>query len=183
MTIIIASVAAVVVLAVMIGVFATINNNKTGDQKTKTPTTVVQTDTTPTPEATPTPKAEQVDPTAASIITGIQTSSAVDEDTFSATNPTTSFTTDDYVYVVFQLDVSNVEQKNGIYGYVQVKYYEDGKVSKSGKLDIDQNSDAGYFYIQYDNPTNNGKAELYWCTKSDCSDAKLAQTVAFIVTD
>jgi hypothetical protein len=41
--------------------------------------------------------------------------------------------------------------------------------------------DHGYFSVQLYTAAT-GKVELYWCTQSNCSDAKLANVVTFTVS-
>jgi hypothetical protein len=119
------------------------------------------------------PTSGQVDPNAAKIITSAQTSSGVDSDG----NPTdnqTSFDVGDDVYISFD--------STGQAGYVQLALYRDGSYDiKSDPLQLTDGEPGGYFPVTVNNP-GQFVAALYWCNKSDCSDAALGQLVNFTVS-
>ncbi len=152
---------------------------------TSTPTTTTgtatTTDTTPAPttgstpaSSTTGPSGQTIVPAAAAIITDAQSTSSIDSK-YKPTNPTTTFKVNQTVYITFNLHLT---QK----GYAEVKWYVDGSFGKSRILPL-QSLDYvdAYFSETYLTPAN-GTAELYWCTKSDCSDAELAAVVNFTVT-
>jgi hypothetical protein len=140
-----------------------------------TPTTAI----TPTPIVTPTtgetvPSAAQIDPAAAAIITKAQTASAIDSNDF-PTHVTSNFAVGQTVYVTFNLAT------NGQSGYVEAKFYLDGNYGKNDILTVKPSYDHGYFGVPY-NRAATGTIGLYWCTQSNCSDAKLATFVTFTVS-
>ena len=58
------------------------------------------------------------------------------------------------------------------------------KMGSNSQLDsftILQLTTVGYFSRTFAN-SGDGVAEIYWCTKADCSDEKLAQIVKFTIT-
>jgi hypothetical protein len=143
-----------------------------------TATAAPSTATTPTPVVTPTtgattPSGAQIDPAAAAIITKAQTSSAIDSNDF-PTRVTSNFTVGQNVYVTFNLAT------NGQSGFTEAKLYSNTTFIGNKILTIQSNFDHGYFTASL-NQASTGTVELYWCTQSDCSDAKLATSVNFNV--
>jgi len=119
------------------------------------------------------PSGQTINTTAAAIITGPQTSSAIDNN-FAPTKPTTTFTAGQDVYVTFNIS------SNGQDGYIEAKWYQNGQHLSTRQLHHSASNDVGYFSKTFTN-SGDGIAELYWCTKADCSDEKLAQVVKFTV--
>ena len=156
------------------------SNNSTTNNVTPTATTASSTATTATtPAVTPTsgsnsPSGAQIDPAAAAIITKAQTSSAIDSNDF-PTHVTSNFGVGQNVYVTFNLTT------NGQSGYAEAKLYSDKTFVGNKILTIQSNFDHGYFTASL-NQASTGTVELYWCTKSDCSDDKLATFVTFTVS-
>lgn len=152
----------------------------TTNSGTPTATTASSTATTATtPAVTPTsgstsPSGKQIDPAAAAIITKAQTSSAIDSNDF-PTHVTSNFGVGKNVYVTFHLTT------NGQSGYTEAKLYSDTTFVGNKILTIQSNFDHGYFTATL-NQASTGSVELYWCTKSDCSDGKLATFVSFTVS-
>ncbi len=139
-----------------------------------TPTTSI----TPTTAVTPTtggttPSGAQIDPAAAAIITKAQTASAIDSNDFPS-QLTSNFTVGQNVYVTFNLVT------NGQSGYTEAKLYSNTTFVGNKILTIQSNFDHGFFTVTL-NQASTGTVELYWCTQSDCSDAKLATFVTFTV--
>jgi hypothetical protein len=152
------------------------STNNTSNTVTPTATTA---STTATPAVTPTagttvPSGAQIDPAAAAIITHAQTSSAIDSN-FLPTHVTSNFSAGQNVYVTFNLTTK------GQSGYAEAKLYSDTTSVGNKILTIQSNFDHGYFTASL-NQASTGTVELYWCTKSDCSDAKLATFVTFTVS-
>jgi hypothetical protein len=156
------------------------SKNNTTNTATPTATTASSTATTSTtPAVTPTsgatsPSGTAIDPAAAAIITKAQTSSAIDSNDF-PTNITSNFAVKQNVYVTFNLTT------NGQSGYTEAKLYSDKTYVGNKILTIQSNFDHGYFTATI-NQASIGTVELYWCTKSDCSDSKLATFVTFTVS-
>ena len=151
------------------------NTNTVPPTATAVPSTAT---TSITPAATPTagastPSGAQIDPAAAAIITKAQTASAIDSNDF-PTTMTSNFKVGQTVYVTFNLTTI------GQSGYTEAKFYFDSTYVKNNILTVNQTYDHGYFSIPY-NQAGTGTVELYWCTQSDCSDAKLATSVTFNV--
>jgi zinc-ribbon domain len=145
---------------------------------TSTPTVSTASPTPTTPAVTPTTQAQvpsgaTIDPTAAAIVTKAQTSSAIDSNYF-PTKVTNSFTVGQTVYVTFNLAT------NGQSGYTEAKLYSGTSYVGNKILTVQSNFDHGYFTVTL-NQASTGTVELYWCTQSDCSDAKLATFVTFNV--
>jgi hypothetical protein len=138
-----------------------------------TATAIVATATTITNTPTP-PPAKTIDPAAAAIIKNPQTSSAIDNN-LAPTKPTSTFATGKDVYVTF--DISS----NGQDGYIEAKWYQNGQQVSTRQFHHSASNDVGYFSRTFAN-SGDGVAEIYWCTKADCSDEKLAQIVKFTVT-
>ena len=182
-------VAIVLIVVVLVCVGASVfiyEAAKTGiSTVTATVTAAVSTETSiPTTEATATtstssssPSGQAIDPTAAGIITNIQMASAVDTNTAVATKLATTFAPQQTVYATVSLNM------NGQTGYAQAKWYGNGALIRSSVvLNINSASDTNaYFYFSYTSATQ-GAVEIYWCTQSDCSDAKLAATTTFTVS-
>jgi hypothetical protein len=145
---------------------------------TNTPTVTTASPTPTTPAVTPTTQAQvpsgaTIDPTAAAIITKAQTTSAIDSNDF-PTKVTNNFTVGQNVYVTFNLAT------NGQSGYTEAKLYSNTTYVGNKILTVQSNFDHGYFTVTL-NQASTGTVELYWCTQSDCSDAKLATFVTFNV--
>jgi hypothetical protein len=165
---------ALVVLLVaggIIAIFATRNNSQ-GNVSTPTATTAPSTSPTSTTSGV-SPSGSQVDPTAAAIITNPQTASAVDSN-YLPTTVTNNFSIRQTVYVTFHLNT------NGQTGYAQAKLYSDTTYVGNKILTVQTGYDHGYFSVEL-NTAATGTVELYWCTQSNCSDAKLATLVTFHV--
>ncbi len=122
------------------------------------------------------PSGKSVVSSAAAILHNPQTSSDVDKD-YNPKNVTSTFTTSQSVYLTFDIDSGNND------GYVQAKWYADGQIVSTKSFTHSHTNNFGFFSRGYTSPTSNGAAELYWCTKADCSDAQLAQVVHFTVTN
>lgn len=120
------------------------------------------------------PSGSPIDPTSATIISNAQTASAVDSNAL-PTNVTSNFSVRQTVYVTFNLHT------NGQAGYAQAKLYGDTTYVGNKILAVQSGYDHGYFSLEL-NKAATGTVELYWCTQSDCSDAKLATIVTFHVS-
>ena len=168
----------VLVLLVVGGGFLVIRAASSGSNtNTVTPTATGASSTTPAAthtSGTTTPSGAQIDPAAAAIITKAQTSSAIDSNDFPS-HVTSNFTVKQNIYVTFNLAT------NGQSGYTEAKLYSDTTFLGNKILTIQSNFDHGYFTASF-NQAATGTVELYWCTQSDCSDAKLATFVMFTVS-
>lgn len=120
------------------------------------------------------PSGKSVVSSAATILHNPQTSTDVDKD-LNPTHITSTFTTNQSVYVTFDIDSGDKD------GYIQAKWYADGQVLSARSFAHTHTHNVGVFSRLFTTATNNGAAELYWCTKSDCSDAQLAQVIHFTV--
>jgi len=167
----------VLVLLVVGGGFLVIRAASSGSNtNTVTPTATGASSTTPAAthtSGTTTPSGAQIDPAAAAIITKAQTSSAIDSNDFPS-HVTSNFTVKQNIYVTFNLAT------NGQSGYTEAKLYSDTTFLGNKILTIQSNFDHGYFTASF-NQAATGTVELYWCTQSNCSDAKLATFVTFTV--
>lgn len=143
-----------------------------GGSTTNNATPTATTATTPT-SGTTLPSGAQIDPAAAAIITKPQTSSAIDNNDF-PTHLTSNFTVGQRVYVTFNLTT------NGQSGFAEAKWYSGTTFEGNKILTVQSNFDHGFFAAAF-NLAGTSTSELYWCTKADCSDAKLATFVMFTV--
>jgi len=180
-TIIVSAISAVVVIAIIIGIVVFANQpSSTPPVTTGTPTaTSPADDPTPDPTSPPAQSGE-----AAEIVFNPALSKSIDSDYFPV-NETTSFEAGDDVYITFELDPSKFgsdDNGDGIYGYVYIIFYDGASVEVEGELEIEEGFDHGYASIDYPNPTQEGKVELYWAKKDDFSDKQLAQTLTFTVS-
>jgi zinc-ribbon domain len=151
------------------------STNNTTNTVTPTATTASTTTTAVTPTSgTTLPSSAQIDPAAAAIITKAQTASAIDSNGL-PTHLTSNFSPGQNVYVTFNLTT------NGQSGYTEAKLYSDTTYGGNKILTIKSNFDHGYFTATL-NQASTGTVGLYWCTKSDCSDDKLATLVTFNVS-
>jgi hypothetical protein len=145
----------------------------TSDANT-TPTT--SSNTTPTTSSGNNgPSGLPVDASAAKIITNVQMASAVDSN-FKPTKVISTFATKQTIYATFNIDPNAPSS-----GYVEGKWYADGKYAFSSKILAVQSNFLGYLSAEY-NITTQGTVELYWCVQSNCSDAKLADVATFTVS-
>lgn len=112
---------------------------------------------------------------ASAIISQVQTSNAVDSN-YNPTTTTSTFTVQQRIYVTFQIN------SNGNDGYIEGRWFLNGQRVYTYTFHHSASNTQGYFSIPYTR-AGNGAIALYWCTKSDCSDAQLAQVVQFTVTN
>jgi hypothetical protein len=119
------------------------------------------------------PSTALIDPAAAAIITKAQTASAIDSNDL-PTTLTSSFNASQNVYVTFNLTT------NGQSGYTEAQLFSNTTYVGNKILTIQSNFDHGYFTVTL-NQAATGTVGLYWCTQSNCSDAKLATLVTFTV--
>ena len=136
---------------------------------------------TPTPDV---PSRNNIDPTAASIVTNIQMASAVDTVSAQPKTLTKSFKTYTPIYSTFDLNLDNSGVSSGDPGYVEAKFYLGTTlVSTSDPLTIDDATIPGrYFSAEYYRASTSGSVELYWCKQSTCSDEALAGIATFTVS-
>ncbi|MBO0777628.1 MAG: hypothetical protein J2P37_02260 [Ktedonobacteraceae bacterium] len=169
------------------GIVAVFFSNRDGALSGKVAPTVTAKTTmqaTTTTKATPTatdtatnvvgPSGKRVVPAMAAFFSNVQTTSSIDAH-YQPTHVTSSFAVKQSIYVTFYIN------SNKRSGYIQVLWYSNNKMISKDKLAHDPPSNVAYFGLTYEEPTN-GSAELYWCTKADCSDAQLAQVVKFKVS-
>lgn len=163
-------------------IVSSVNATATADQQTATasgnnPTTAPTTAPTSAPTtAAGAPSGSSVDATASSIVTDIKSSSSIDSN-YKPTNVTNTFQTNQTIYVTYNLHL------NGQTGYVEVKWYFDGQMAASKIFNANNSQYVnGYFSETYKQATQQGAAEVYWCTQSDCSDEALAGYVNFTVS-
>jgi flagellar basal body-associated protein FliL len=122
------------------------------------------------------PSGQAVDSTAASIITNPQTASAVNTNTAKPTKLAQNFAVGADIYVTVDINA------NGKSGYIQAKWYAGTTPVHSSKiLNFTANDTNAYFGWSFDSPTV-GTTEVYWCTQSDCGDAKLARVIHYTVS-
>lgn len=124
------------------------------------------------------PSGLSIDSTASTIIDNIQTASAIDSQSAAPTQLTSSFGAQQQVYATASLHL------NGQTGFALAKWYADGiLVHTSSVLALDNPSFTNAAFAYTYGKATQGAAEMYWCTQSDCSDAKLAGFVKFTVSN
>jgi hypothetical protein len=159
---IIALIAVLVIGSVGAATFMFINN---------TPSPAV---TKPVPDKPGPPSGKTIVPAAATVIANPQISTGIDNN-YQPTNVTKTFTTQQTVYVTFNIDSKKQP------GYIEAKWYGNSQFVISDKFSHDPKNNVAYFTQNY-STAQSGAVELYWCTKPDCSDEQLAQVVKFTVT-
>ncbi|OLB35428.1 MAG: hypothetical protein AUG45_00790 [Ktedonobacter sp. 13_1_20CM_3_54_15] len=153
---------------------STAEANATSTSSATTPTTSTNTTPTTSTSGNTGPSGTTIDPTAAGIITNTKMASAVDSN-YNPTKVTDTFVTKQTIYATFKIDTNAPD------GYVQGKWYADGKYAFSSKALAVKGDFLGYLSAEY-NIATQGAVELYWCTQSNCSDGKLADVANFTVT-
>ena len=132
--------------------------------------------TTPTTGTTSgIPGTGQIDPKASAYIMNVQSSSEVDSN-YEPTHVTSIFSTDDTIYITYKL--------SGKAGYVIEKTYDnltgDVVIESQTPHKIDSGDTNGYISFS-GGDVGSYTTGVFWCTKSDCSDAGLAGIVTFTV--
>lgn len=142
-----------------------------------TPTTgAVTTPTTSTSSGSgSSPSGQSIDPAAAAIVSNVVTAQSIDKNTSEPIGVSTTFQVNQKFDVIADIN------SNGSDGYVLAKFYLNNNPFDKLILHHHAQYNVGYFPTQYTS-AGNGTAELYWCTKADYSDAKLAQVVQFTIT-
>ncbi|GLV57276.1 hypothetical protein KDH_41120 [Dictyobacter sp. S3.2.2.5] len=110
---------------------------------------------------------------AASIILHAQTSSGIDAN-YNPVNPGKNFAVGQKIYISFDIQTKTKR------GYIEVKWYSGKHIKDADMFAHDPANSSGYFSTYYNAPAP-GAAELYWCTRANCSDAQLAQVLTFTV--
>ena len=107
------------------------------------------------------------------IKTRAETTSAIDSN-YLPTHPTSTFTSGTTIYVTFKLA--------GRTGYLQAKWYYNGQLAYTNQiLAAKPSNDHGYFGVSVSG-TGDGEVAIYWCSKSNCSDAALGALATFTVS-
>lgn len=145
------------------------------DLQTVLPT--ITTDLTPTATtATNTagvPNSSQIDANAARQIVSHQLASKVDEDTLEPLDNKTTFKTGDTIYLTFTTAGND--------GYILAKWYLDGQHGFDNDVLQDDSGNTVGYVAGYFNRAGSVVIGLYWCKKSDCSDAALARVATATV--
>lgn len=145
----------------------TANADSTAAGNDETPTS----GTTPSISSSPVPTTDQIQPSAAAHIVSAQSASNVNTTTGLPNDSQSTFSIGSTAYITFKVT------SNG--GYAETILFRDNAYDvTSDQLPIDSGNVNGYFPFTINNP-GSFVAGVYWCTKSDCSDASLAQIVNF----
>ncbi|WP_376793600.1 hypothetical protein [Thermogemmatispora sp.] len=128
--------------------------------------------TTPTASASASPSATALPGQA--YIDQPQLASAVNTQTGQPTEVTTTFKTNQAIYVTFAL------HPHGQAGAVCVYWYLNGNSVTNFAFPVRPYSQSGYSYAIYGQP-GTGSVDLYWASTTQCSDRVLAQHVTFTV--
>ncbi|WP_069804279.1 hypothetical protein [Thermogemmatispora onikobensis] len=125
-----------------------------------------QTSATASPSATALPGQSYIDQP--------QLASAVNAQTGQPTQVTTTFKTNQAIYVTFGL------HPHGQAGAVCVYWYLNGNSVTNFAFPVRPYSQTGYSYAIYGQP-GTGSVDLYWASTTQCTDRVLAQHVTFTV--
>jgi hypothetical protein len=123
------------------------------------------------------PSGLTIDSAASSIISNIQTASAIDSQSAAPTQLVSTFAVQQNVYATADLHLS------GQTGFALAKWYANGTlVHTSGVLALNNPNFTNVAFDYAYGQATQGASEIYWCTQADCSDAKLADFVKFTVS-
>jgi len=147
---------------------ATITSTSTPNVSTTTPTTAPTATAIPSQTTTTYPGQQYID--------NARMSAAVDPNTLQPTQLTTTFKTNQNIYVSFQV------HPNGHAGAVCIIWYLNSKQITNFKLPVSATSKYSYAYSIYGGP-GPAYVELYWASTTQCTDQVLAQHVDFTVTN
>jgi len=120
------------------------------------------------------PTGKTISPTATAILFHAQTASAIDN-TLTPTQLTSTFETNQHVYVTFQID------SKGLDGTIQARWYANGQQVSISMFHHTHGNMKGLVSYMYTVPANAGVVALFWCIQKDCSDAQLATVLHFTV--
>ena len=123
--------------------------------------------TAPSPTASVYPGQQYID--------NAQMASSIDTSSSQPTQLTTTFKTNQKIYVTFQLHPASQN------GAVCLFWYLNGKQTTQYSFAVSANSKLSYAYANYDEP-GAAYVEIYWASTSQCTDQVLAQHVDFTVT-
>ncbi len=132
-----------------------------------TPTTAPTATAIPSPTATSYPGQQYIG--------NAQMASAIDANSLKPTQLTTTFKTNQRIYVTFQLHPA------GHSGAVCLLWYLNGTQVTNYSFPVSANSKFSYAYSTYGG-TGSAYVEIYWASTSQCTDQVLAQHVDFTVT-
>lgn len=144
---------------------ATTNSASNGSTLTKAPTTTVA--PSPAASATTYPGQQYID--------NAQMASAIDTTTKQPTQLTTTFKTNQKIYVIFQLHPA------GHGGAVCLLWYLNGKQVTNFSFPASAYSKLSYAYSIY-GQAGAGYVDIYWASTTQCTDQVLAQHIDFTVT-
>ncbi len=140
----------------------------TPNVSSSTPTTAPSTTAVLSPTATIYPGRQYID--------SAQMSAAVDPNSLQPTQLTTTFKTDQKIYVSFQL------HPPGHNGAICIIWYLNSKQITNFSLPVSATSKYSYAYAIYGG-TGAAYVELFWASTTQCTDQVLAQNVNFTVTN
>jgi len=129
----------------------------------------------PTPTATTAPTPTATIYPGQQYINNAQMASAVDSSSLQPTQLTTTFKTNQKIYVTFQLHPA------GHTGAVCLLWYLNGQQITQYSFPVSANSKLSYAYAIYGR-TGAAYVEIYWASTTQCTDQLLAQHVDFTVT-
>ncbi|MGZ3616249.1 MAG: hypothetical protein ACXWOL_05170 [Ktedonobacteraceae bacterium] len=145
-----------------------ITSTSTPNVSTSTPTTAPTATAVPSQTATTYPGQQYID--------NAQMSATVDPTTLQPSQVTTTFKTNQKIYVSFQV------HPNGHTGAVCLIWYLNSKPITNFSLPVSSTSKYSYGYSLYGG-AGPAYVELYWASSTQCTDQVLAQHVDFTVTN
>jgi hypothetical protein len=153
-------------------------SGSTGGNSNNTTASIPSPMPSPTTAATPTATAAP-SPTASvypgqQYVDNAQMASAIDTSSSQPTQLTTTFKTNQKIYVAFQVHPA------GQNGAVCLLWYLNGKQSTQYSFAVSANSKLSFAYAIYGEP-GSAYVEIYWASTSQCTDQVLAQHVDFTV--
>ncbi len=151
------------------------NSTFTGTAQATTPRNAASTPAAAAPTPTVIPSPTMNGSAGAQYIDNPQMASAVNFNTAQPLQATTTFKTNQKVYVTFNLHPA------GRNGAVCLYWYLDKKFIAQYPFPVTPNDQAGYSYAVYGG-AGPASVEIYWASTTACGDKILAQKVQFTVT-
>lgn len=149
------------------------NSNNTATTPTSTPRVSTTPTTAPTATTAITPTTTTTYP-GQQYINNAQMATMVDPKSLQPSQLTTTFKTDQNIYVAFQVHPPHS-------GAACLAWYLNGSQIAHYSFAISANSKLSYAYAIYSRP-GTAYVEIYWASSTQCTDQQLAQHVDFTVT-
>jgi hypothetical protein len=121
------------------------------------------------------PSGQAIDTAASAIVSNLQAANSIDSNS-NAVGVSSTFKVNQKFDLI--IDVNSAGQD----GYIESKLYLNNQLLPDQPAILHHHAQytVAYFPTMYAN-TGDAANEMYWCTKADCSDAKLAQVITFTI--